>query len=122
MTPFDILYQDVTGQQQWSNTATRPATAMTNMMWSAPAAQSWSMASYAPSSSWQSSWSNGNGMTNGNGAMWYPAPAAAAAATAERVTAERSMIFQVSQRKQLEAYQKALSKGLHATAICSTTS
>ena len=91
MTPFDTLYQDVTGQQQWSNTATRPATAMTNMMWSAPAAQSWSMASYAPASSWQSSWSNGNGMTNGNGAMWYPAPAAAAAATAERVTAERSM-------------------------------
>ena len=91
MTQFDILYKDVTGQQQWSNTATRPATPMTNMMWSQPAAQSWSMASYAPASSWQSSWSNGNGMTNGNGAMWSPAPAAAAAATAERVTAERSM-------------------------------
>jgi len=84
--------QDVTGQQQqqqqWGNNAARaaPAAAMGgNMMWSQPAAQSWSMASYAAPSSWENSWSNGNGMNgNGGGAMWYPAPAAAA----ERVTAE----------------------------------
>ena len=88
-------------QQQWGNNAARaaPAPAMGgNMMWSQPAAQSWSMASYAaPSSSWENSWSNGmNG--NGGGAMWYPAPAAAA----ERVTAESAagrqeaiIVFQV---------------------------
>ena len=83
----------MTGQQQWGNAAAvraAPAPAMGNMMWSRPAAQSWSMASYAAPSSWENSWSNGNGMTNGNGggAMWYPAPAAAAAAVAERVSAE----------------------------------
>lgn len=79
--------QEVPVQQQWRNTAAaRPA--MTNMMWSQPAAQSWSMASYAPSS-YESSWSNGNGMNGNGGAMWYPAPAAAAA-VAERVTAESS--------------------------------
>ena len=78
----------MTGQQQWGNAAAvraAPAPAMGNMMWSRPAAQSWSMASYAAPSSWENSWSNGNGMNgNGGGAMWYPAPAAAA----ERVTAE----------------------------------